>query len=76
MFGVFSGKELYAKLRNGHEYYNIVIGYICTDYEGEIMVDGNEILDARFYSVNELPEKTNPFIKNKIKEYSGLIKVF
>ncbi|WP_454190934.1 NUDIX domain-containing protein [Paenibacillus sp. Marseille-Q7038] len=28
LFGVFSGKELYTKLRNGHEYYNIIIGYI------------------------------------------------
>jgi ADP-ribose pyrophosphatase YjhB (NUDIX family) len=73
LFGVFSGKELYTKLKNGHEYYNIVIGYICTDFEGELKPDGIEVLDARFFNMNELPEKTNPLIKNKIKEYSGQI---
>lgn len=73
LFGVFSGKELYAKLRNGHEYYNIVIGYLCTDYEGEINVDGHEIKSAKFYNINDLPENTDPFVKSKIKEYAGQI---
>lgn len=71
LFGVFSGKELYTKLKNGHEYYNVVIGYICTEFEGDLKPDGIEVLDARFFKINELPEKTNPFIKNKIIEHSG-----
>jgi len=73
LFGVFSGKELHTKLRNGHEYYNVVIGYICTDFEGEIQPDGTEVLEAAFFSVNSLPERTNPFIKAKIKDYADQI---
>jgi 8-oxo-dGTP pyrophosphatase MutT (NUDIX family) len=73
LLGVFSGKELYTKLKNGHEYYNIVIGYICTEFEGNLKPDGIEVLDARFFNMNELPEKTNPLIRNKIKDYSKQI---
>lgn len=40
LFGVFSGKELHTKLRNGHEYDNVIIGYLCTEYEGTIRPTG------------------------------------
>ncbi|KAA8784278.1 NUDIX domain-containing protein [Paenibacillus amylolyticus] len=68
LYGVFSGDQLYAKLRNGDEYYNVVIGYICTEYEGELNPDGVEVLEARFYHPTELPESTDPYIKRKIEE--------
>lgn len=68
LYGVFSGKELYTKLRNGHEYYNVVIGYICTEYEGELKPDGVEVLEAKFYKPTELPDRTDPYLKRKIQE--------
>lgn len=73
LFGVFSGKELYTKLRNGHEYYNIIIGYFCTEFEGEIKPDGAEVLEAKFYNLTALPERIDPFIKSKVSEYVGEI---
>jgi 8-oxo-dGTP pyrophosphatase MutT (NUDIX family) len=68
LFGVFSGKELYTKLRNGHEYFNVIVGYICTDYKGDIKPDGEEVLEAKFYNLIEIPEHTQPYIKEKLKE--------
>lgn len=68
LFGVFSGNELYTKLRNGHEYYNIIIGYICTNYSGEIKPDGEEVIEAEFFDITDLPEGTQPYIKMKLKE--------
>lgn len=68
LFGVFSGKELYTKLRNGHEYYNVIVGYICTDYKGDIRPDGEEVLEAKYYNLNEVPESTQPYIQEKLKE--------
>ena len=68
LYGVFSGEQLYTKLRNGDEYYNVVIGYICTEYEGELNPDGVEVLEARFYHSTELPDNTDPYIKRKIQE--------
>ena len=68
LYGVFSGKELYTKLRNGHAYYNVVIGYICTEFEGEPKPDGLEVLEAKFCNPTELPDKTDPNLKRKIQE--------
>ncbi|MBW7474780.1 NUDIX domain-containing protein [Paenibacillus oenotherae] len=73
LYGVFSGQELHTKLRNGHEYYNVVIGYICTEFEGELRPDGIEVLEAAFFNPDHLPERTNPYIKMKIKETAGRI---
>lgn len=68
LFGVFSGEALYTKLRNGHEYYNVIVSYLCTEYVGDIKPDGREVLDAKFYNLSEVPENTQPFIKEKLKE--------
>ncbi|MNW48948.1 NADH pyrophosphatase [compost metagenome] len=68
LFGVFSGKALYTKLRNGHEYYNVIVGYICTDFKGDIKPDGEEVIEAKFYNLIEVPESTQPYIKEKLKE--------
>ncbi|MNW52832.1 NADH pyrophosphatase [compost metagenome] len=68
LLGVFSGKELYTKLRNGHEYYNVIIGYICTEYKEDIKPDGKEVLEAKFYNLIEVPVSTQPYIREKLKE--------
>ncbi len=68
LFGVYSGEKLFTKLRNGHEYYNIIIGYICTNYRGELKPDGDEVLEAKFFDIQEVPNTTNPYIKEKLKE--------
>ncbi|WKL04196.1 hypothetical protein Q0F98_14065 [Paenibacillus amylolyticus] len=46
----------------------MVIGYICTEYEGELKPDGVEVLEARFYKPTELPDTTDPYLKSKIQE--------
>ncbi|PWV94468.1 ADP-ribose pyrophosphatase YjhB (NUDIX family) [Paenibacillus cellulosilyticus] len=74
LFGVFSGQELFTKLRNGHEYYNVVIAYICLEYECELQPDGIEVLDAQFYSLNDVPETTEPFIRTKLAELGPKLK--
>jgi ADP-ribose pyrophosphatase YjhB (NUDIX family) len=74
LFGVFSGEELFTRLKNGHEYYNIIIGYICSDYDGEIRPDEVEVLEAKFFKVNEVPGNTNPYIKEKLKQFGPQIK--
>jgi len=67
LFDVFSGKELFTKLRNGHEYYNVIIGYLCAEFEGALKPDGDEVIDAKFYHLHEVPESTQPFIKDQLK---------
>ncbi|MFD0671645.1 NUDIX hydrolase [Cohnella sp. GCM10027633] len=74
LFGVFSGKELFTKLRNGHEYYNVIIGYISTEYDGELKPDGQEVLECEFFNLNEVPEETNSYIKEKLEQLKPKLK--
>lgn len=68
LLDVYSGKELYIKLRNGHECYNVIIAYICTDYQGDLIPDGEEVIEAQFFDLFDLPDSIQPFIKEKIQQ--------
>ncbi|MOA66132.1 hypothetical protein D3C78_1927810 [compost metagenome] len=46
----------------------MIIGYICTEYEGEIKPDGDEVVEAKFYNLVEIPESTQPYLKEKLKQ--------
>ncbi|KQU08218.1 DNA mismatch repair protein MutT [Bacillus sp. Leaf13] len=72
LFGVYSGLELYMKPEDGEDEYHIVaIGYLCTDYKGEVTPDENQEIEAEFFKLEQLPEETAPFIKNKLVELKG-----
>ncbi|MNZ99043.1 hypothetical protein D3C78_1183530 [compost metagenome] len=44
------------------------MGYICTEFKGDIIPDGEEVIEAKFYNLFEVPESTQPYIKEKLKE--------
>lgn len=72
LFGVYSGEELINRVEeSGDEYQTIAIGYLCTEYEGEITPDSNQGIEAQFFRLNQLPEEIDPFIKNKLVELKG-----
>lgn len=52
---VFSGPELYYKYPNGDEVYNIVAAYICSDYEGVLQSDNNEVSELAFFEFTNFP---------------------
>jgi ADP-ribose pyrophosphatase YjhB (NUDIX family) len=67
LFGVYSGKELINRVEeSGDEYQTVAIGYLCTEYEGEITPNSNQGIEAQFFGLNQLPEEIDPFIKNKL----------
>ncbi|SMQ77966.1 ADP-ribose pyrophosphatase YjhB, NUDIX family [Bacillus sp. OV166] len=75
LFGVYSGKELINRVEeSGDEYHTVAIGYLCTEYEGEITPDSNQAIEAQFFKLNQLPEEIDPFIKHKLVELKGQLK--
>jgi ADP-ribose pyrophosphatase YjhB (NUDIX family) len=71
LIGVFSGKQHHVKLPNGDEFYPVTVAYVTRDIlGGELQADGVETSEARFFSVNELPDKLNPLIKNLMKQFT------
>lgn len=75
LFGVYSGKELINRVEeSGDEYNTVAIGYLCTEYEGEIIPDSNHAIEAQFIKLSQLPEEIDPFIKHKLFELKGQLK--
>ncbi|WP_079508629.1 NUDIX hydrolase [Mesobacillus jeotgali] len=71
LVGVFSGKEHFVKLPNGDEFYSVTVAYLSKDIIGwTLKADGIETAEARFFHVNDLPEKLNPMIKNLITQFT------
>jgi len=67
LVGVYSGEELHTRLANGHEYYNVVIAYLCSAFEGALKPDGVEVMEAQFFHPYDLPEKTMPIVRQQIE---------
>lgn len=69
LFGVFSGKELHYTYPNGDEVSNIDIVYLCKDYSGELKKQESEVDELRFFSIDEMPDKISPPIKNGLNKW-------
>lgn len=69
LFNVYSGEEVYYIYPNTDQLYNITVTFICTKFSGEIKVDQNEGKDAKFFSLNEIPENISPTVKIIIDDF-------
>lgn len=73
LVGVFSGKQYFVKLPNGDEFYPITIAYVSKEITGGVLkADGQETIETKFFTINELPEGLNPLIKNLLRKYLSL----
>ncbi|MFF2448191.1 NUDIX domain-containing protein [Neobacillus sp. NPDC058068] len=72
LIGVYSGKELINRV--DERYHTVAIGYLCTEYEGEITPDRNQGIEAMFFRLNQLPEEIEPFIQKKLIALKGHLK--
>ena len=69
LFNVFSGEEFYYKYPHGDEVYNVITTYICTDYDGELKINNDEVKDLHFFDVHKIPPNINPPDLLVIKEF-------
>jgi len=73
LFNVYSGEEFYYKYPHGDEVYNVITTFICTEYEGVMKKDENEVLDLEFFHYDDLPSTLNtpeiPIINEFINIY-------
>jgi len=60
LFNIFSGEEFYYKYPHGDEVYNVIATYICTEYQGVMELEENEVKDLRFFNINDLPSNISP----------------
>lgn len=69
IFNIYSGEKLYYKYPDGNEVYNVTATYICKDFSGQIVVDKSEGKEARFFAINDIPDKISPPVKVIINDF-------
>ena len=60
LLGVFSGPELHYTYPNGDEVDNIDCVFICRKYHGNINLQEDEVVELRFFSIDDIPENLSP----------------
>lgn len=69
LFSVFSGEDTHYVYPNGDEVHNIDIVYICRKFSGELKPDKDEASDAKFFDIDNIPEKISPPLIVPLKKY-------
>ena len=60
LLGVFSGKELFYTYPNGDMVSNVDIAYLCENFSGELTSQTDEIIDLRWFDIDDLPDNISP----------------
>lgn len=68
--------SLRGSLGESYWFLNVHLKFISHNYQGVITPDENQSIEARFFKLDQLPEKTNPFIKNKLFELKRQLKQY
>lgn len=73
LLGIFSGEKMYHKYEKSQdEVYALSHVFICTEYIGDISFTDGEVLDLKWFEIDNLPENifhlSKPVLDN-LKEY-------
>ncbi len=69
LFGIFSGKDTHYIYPNGDEVSNIDIVYLCRNYSGTIQCQEEEVMELRFFSIEDIPENLSAPVKKAILQW-------
>ena len=59
-FMEMSGKDSFYEYPNGNQTYAAAILYICRDFSSELKIQEDEVLTQAFFSIDDIPEKSDP----------------
>jgi len=74
LLGVFSGEEMLYTYPNGDEVYIIGICYVCKDFSGELLEETDEVLELRWFDIDDLPKEIHSPDKASLKLFVEHIK--
>jgi 8-oxo-dGTP pyrophosphatase MutT (NUDIX family) len=55
LFGVYSGKDQFYQYPNGDQIYDVCVVYWTSDFHGEMVEEADEVLELRYFALDELP---------------------
>ncbi|EQB89916.1 8-oxo-dGTP pyrophosphatase MutT (NUDIX family) [Clostridium punense] len=71
---VFSGSDNFVRLKNGDEYYVVLVAYYTKNFSGYLKADGIETLECGFFDINHIPDNTLERHKRVINRYLEVTK--
>jgi len=74
LFGVFSGENMMYTYPNGDNVYIISVTYLCTDYSGELIAEASEVLELKWFDIDNLPEDLSPIDNSAINSFVDYIR--
>lgn len=55
LYGVYSGKDQFYQYPNGDQIYDVCVVYWTSDFHGEMVEEAGEVLELRYFALDELP---------------------
>ena len=68
LFGVYSGKDQFFQYPNGDQIYDVCVVYSTSDFHGEMLAEDGEVLELRFFALDELPGDLTPLDKPVLED--------
>lgn len=69
LFGVFSGEDMRHTYPNGDKVSIIGIHYICRDFSGALSPQAEELLELRWFDLDDLPSPITPPDRRSIEAF-------
>lgn len=74
LLGIFAGEDLYHEYPNGDKVYIITNAFLCEDFKGEIKFNDHEVLEVKWFPIDELPENLFHVDKRPIESVKEFLK--
>ncbi len=65
---IYSGKDVYDIYPNGDKVFGVVAIYIASDYEGDLRFNPTEVVDLRWFDINNIPKDIHSIDKKPIED--------
>lgn len=69
LFGVYSGEHQHHQYPNGDEVYFVNNIFFSSDFNGELIIDGHESQELKFFNLYHLPENISPTNRPFINDF-------
>jgi mutator protein MutT len=73
-FNTYSGKDMLYTYPNGDKVYFINTFWICEDFSGEIKIDKKEVIELKWFNVNEIPKDISLTLVKPFNDFVKYIK--
>jgi len=69
LFNVYSGRQQFYQYPNGDQIYDVCVAYWTRDFRGTLKAEAGEVLELRYYPIDDLPETINPLDQPILMEF-------